>query len=172
MIDRKDDIAVWQTKISALEDDEAHTSGIIALLYEAVISCLRAIIYGIKREGFEPQYIRSLEKSAATMVFWGGDHDVSRGALDKTLQHAQLLRDAVLVTLISIGDLLSRSACRRLTSTTRFLLISRQALRTASRALTLLSWIIGHVVFPTCRLLLKLQDTHLTEAVIRTQISH
>jgi hypothetical protein len=103
---RRDDIAIWQTKTLAFKNDEAHTTGVIALLYDALV-----IIHGIKHGNSEPQYFRSLEESAATLVFWGGDHDVSRGALDKILQHAQHLRDAVLLTLVSIGDLLSQSAC-------------------------------------------------------------
>jgi hypothetical protein len=90
--------------------DEAETSiRIIGSLFDGLMICLKTVLYHIRRSSPEPLYYRSLEKSAAALLFWGGDHGVSHGDLDKALQHSGFLRDTVLMVLTSIGDILSQS---------------------------------------------------------------
>jgi hypothetical protein len=102
-------VASWRTETySGVEKVAAND--IIAQFFGAILISLRVIIKRSKTESPEPPCYQSLERSAATLIIWGGDHDVSHGGLDNYLQHPGCLRDTVLLTLISIGDILGQSA--------------------------------------------------------------
>jgi hypothetical protein len=103
----KDEFANWPTKAD-VRDRFGISTCIIGSLFDGLLSFLKAVLHDVKQCRPEPPHYRSLEKSAAALLFWGSDHGVSNGALDKDLQHSSLLRDTVLLVLTSIGDLLSQ----------------------------------------------------------------
>jgi hypothetical protein len=101
-------------EISSLQKEDAtdetgasiHTIG---SLFDGLMICLKTVLYHIQQSSPEPSYYGSLEKSAAALLFWGSDHGVSHGDLDKALRYSGFLRDTVLLVLTSIGDILSQS---------------------------------------------------------------
>ncbi|KAH5010720.1 hypothetical protein HBI75_204740 [Parastagonospora nodorum] len=102
-------VASWRTE-TCNGVEKVAANDIIAQFFGAILSCLRVIIKSSRAESPEPPYYQSLERSAATLLIWGGDHDVSHGGLDNYLQHPGYLRDTVFLTLISIGDILGRTS--------------------------------------------------------------
>lgn len=104
----KDEVTIWQKKVN-VRDEVGFPTCVIGSLFDSLLSFLKAVLHDMKQSSPEPPYYRSLEKSAAALFFWGSDHGVSHGALDRDLQHSSHLRDTVLLVLTSIGDLLSQS---------------------------------------------------------------
>lgn len=104
-----EEITIWQTK-SYSKDEVGVSSGIIGSLFDAIISCFQGVLHELIQRSPEPAFYVSLEKNAAALLFWGSHHSVSQGDLDRTLQHSQVVRDMVLLVLISIGDILSQSS--------------------------------------------------------------
>ncbi|KAF3002703.1 hypothetical protein E8E13_010081 [Curvularia kusanoi] len=88
------------------------TPGIIASFFDGLIAYLQGTLHNISDGDCERNVHQLLERCSATLLFWGFDHGVSQGKVDESLQHSTLLRDTVLVVLISIGELLSRGKIR------------------------------------------------------------
>jgi hypothetical protein len=104
----KDSDPFWQVKTDGI-DEVGIANCIIGSLFDGLMGCLKAVLDHTRQSRPEPPHYWSLEKSAAALLFWGSDHGVSHGNLDRALKHSRLLRDTVLLVLTSIGDLLSQS---------------------------------------------------------------
>ncbi|KAF2012581.1 hypothetical protein BU24DRAFT_425218 [Aaosphaeria arxii CBS 175.79] len=107
---RHEAIKEWQTKTHP--EAEATTKADIASLYDGLLSFLRLALKELESCDPRPDYVPSLEKSVATLFFWGRDLEVPQGELDLTLQYSHRLRDTVLTLLVSLGDLLSHGLVR------------------------------------------------------------
>lgn len=83
--------------------------GIISFLFDELVSLLETILQDVGQGDAAWPWYETLEKGAAALLFWGMDHSVSRGDLDATLQNSGLLRDTVLLILISISNLVIKS---------------------------------------------------------------
>jgi hypothetical protein len=84
-------------------------TGIIGFLFDGLVGFLQTVLNNMRQGDVATPWYGSLEKNAAALLFWGLDHSVSKGELDTTLQHSGLLRDTVLLVLISIGEFISES---------------------------------------------------------------
>jgi hypothetical protein len=102
-----DALPFWQTKTDP-RDEMRPSICIIGSLFDGLMGCLKAVLFHVQQSSPEPPYYRSLEKSAAALLFWGSDHGVTQGDLDRALQYSRHVRDTVLLVLTSIGDLLSQ----------------------------------------------------------------
>jgi hypothetical protein len=95
----------------AIADETYETGnapGIIGSLFDGLIVYLRGMLRDIVQHDVPPMTYGLVERSATSLLFWGLDHGISQGDLDKSLQHSPVLRDTVLLVLISIGELLSQ----------------------------------------------------------------
>ncbi len=88
--------------------ETGNASGIIESLFDGLIAYLQGMLREIVQPDVEPITYGLLERSATSLLFWGLNHGISQGDLDRSLQHSTLLRDTVLLVLISIGELLSQ----------------------------------------------------------------
>lgn len=99
----QENVEKWQVDNNALFAAEQQP-GIIGLLFDASMICLNGVLGVLRQQDIKRQTYRDLEKHAAALLFWGSDHGVACGNLDRALQHSEFLRDAVLLVLISIGE--------------------------------------------------------------------
>jgi hypothetical protein len=97
----------WQIE-SFVEDNSDALTGIVGSLFDGLTSSLQAVLHSLQKCDPEHPQLRPFERSAAALLFWGSDHGVPSGGLDRALQHSRNIRDTVLLVLISIGDLLSQ----------------------------------------------------------------
>lgn len=86
--------------------DTGNAPGIIGSLFDGLIAYLQGMLREIVHPDVGPIAYGLLERSATSLLFWGLDHSVSQGDLDRSLQRSALLWDTILLILISIGELL------------------------------------------------------------------
>jgi len=70
---------------------------------------LKVVLQDRDRIEYEMKHFRALERSAAILLFWGSEHGVGNGDIDRALQNSDFLRETVVQVLLSIGALLSQS---------------------------------------------------------------
>jgi hypothetical protein len=85
-------------------NDTAGTPGIVGLLFNELIVVLKAELDQGKQHPSDESSNESLDSILATLFFWGVDHGVLHGELDKSLEDSMFLRDTVLEILISISE--------------------------------------------------------------------
>lgn len=107
----EDEVGAWQSERHTNATVE-YESGILGSLFDALTRFLQTALQEINKGDITLPSYDSVEKSAATLLFWGNDHGVSKGELDRLLHHSMFLRDTVLSVLISISELLSQSEYR------------------------------------------------------------
>ena len=100
-------VEIWRA-ITDETYETGNTPGIIGSLFDGLIAYLQGMLREIVQPDVEPITYGLLERGATSLLFWGLDHGVSQGDLDRSLQHSALLRDTILLVLISIGELLSQ----------------------------------------------------------------
>lgn len=84
------------------------TANIIASLHASIMAFLRAVLQDGDKIEYEMKHFRALERSAAILLFWGSEHGVGNGDIDRALQNSDFFRDTVVQVLLSIGVLLSQ----------------------------------------------------------------
>lgn len=87
-----------------------HEQGPIGSLYKFLIETLGLILIELRIQSNMSQYHGTLEKSCATLLFWGTDLGLWRGELDDMLQDSPQLRDICLTVLVSICQFVSTCA--------------------------------------------------------------
>lgn len=107
-------IETWQA-VTAAKVESSGAIGLIGSLFDGLLTSLQQVLRLLSSASCPIPHYQTLERSAAALLFWGNDHDVSGGELDERLQHSRLLRDTVLMILISIGELVSGGKPHRLT---------------------------------------------------------
>jgi len=85
-------------------------TSIIAPLYNGLMSSLKFILRYLRQQKPEPSYYQSLERSAISLLLWGNEHAVSNEGLDKALLHSKLVQDSVVLVLVLISGLVTKSA--------------------------------------------------------------
>jgi hypothetical protein len=83
--------------------------GIVGSLYNGLIAMLKAELDQSKQHLSDESSNESLDSTLASLFFWGVDHGVSHGELDKSLKNSMFLRDTVLEILISISECVDTS---------------------------------------------------------------
>lgn len=103
------EVEEWQSEPNTNIDID-NGSGIIRSLFNGSTRFLQMILQQIRKNTGANAWYDSLERNAATLLFWGNDHGVPMGDLDNALQHSIFLRDTVILVFISIGELMSQSS--------------------------------------------------------------
>jgi hypothetical protein len=92
----------------ATKNEAAPPPTTIASLHNGIIKCLRAVLFDLDASADKLEHVKTLESAAAALLFWGIEHGVTRGDVDRTLQNSKFLRDTVIRVFISIGQLLDQ----------------------------------------------------------------